>query len=219
MWKIALIVGRKDLLIEWRSRVVLWQVIPFGVIALVLCALAVGPDAHNMRRAAPGLFYVIVLLLALLTIGRSHSIESRTGTKTSVRMLGMDPAGVFLGKAGALFVELFITSVVVLAGVVVGMHTAFGATLRAAPSLLLALGALSAGGTMYGVLLGDTKTNATLLPVLALPPFTAILIAGERAFSSVLDGGSPWRWLGFLGFALAAYGAAGVVLYGVAEDS
>lgn len=219
MWRTARIVAAKDLQIEWRSRVVLWQVLPFGIIALVLCALAVGPDPDQMRRAAPGLFYLVILLISLLTIGRSQTIESRTGTRTSVQMLGLDSVGVFLGKTAALFIELVGISSLVLVGTIVGLHTPLAETLKAVPSMLMAVGAIAAAGSIYGALLGDAKTHATLLPVLVLPPFAAILIAGEKAFASSIQGSSPWRWIGFLGFALLAYVTAGVLLYGVAEES
>jgi len=219
MMQTAWIVARKDLLVEWRSRVVAWQVLPFGIIALVLSALAVGPSTPAMRRAAPGLFYLVVLLVALLVIGRSQTIEARPGTRTSVRMLGLDPAGIFLGKSLALLTQLVATCSVVLAGVVLALHAPWRATLLATPTVLLALVALSAGGTMYGALLGDTKTHATLLPILVLPPFAGVLIAGEKAYAGVVAGTSPWRWIGFLALVTVAYLAVGVLLYGVAEES
>ena len=45
--RVALLVAGKDLRIERRSRVLLWQVVPFGVMALVLCAA--GPRTYPRR--------------------------------------------------------------------------------------------------------------------------------------------------------------------------
>ena len=219
MIQTALVVMRKDLLIEWRSRVVAWQIVPFGIISLVLCALAVGPKISTMRHAAPGLFYLVVLLIALLTIGRSQTIEARSGTRTSIKMLGLDPGGVFLGKFVALLLELCLMSSLMLVGAVVGLHAPLHGTLLAIPSIALALAAMSAGGCIYGSLLGDAKTHATLLPVLVLPPFAAVLIAGEKAFAGTISGQAPWRWIGFLAGVALAYMAVGVLLYGIAEES
>jgi heme exporter protein B len=219
MWSTAWLVAGKDLRIEWRSRVLLWQVVPFAVIALVLSGLAVGPSAAEMRRVAPGIFYLVTLLVSLLIIGRAQGVEAPVGTRTSVRMLALDPAGVFLGKSLALFVELVGTSLVVLAGVVLVLHAPLRGTVVALPGVLLALGALAAAGTIYGALVGDARASATLLPIIALPPFAGILIVGEKAFASALVGGALARWLAFLALALAAYLALGVLLYGVAEES
>jgi heme exporter protein B len=215
MWLVA----AKDLRVEWRSRVVLWQVVPFGIIALVLAGLAVGPAATDLRHAAPGLFYLVVLLLTLLAVGRSFAIESPAGTTTSVRMLGIDPAGTFLGKSLALLVELALASLVLLVGVVVFFHARLAGVLESAPSIALALITLAGAGIIYGALVADSTYQSTLLPVVALPPLAGVLIAGEEAMRASLTGGSSLRWVVFLAAAAVAYVALGILLYGMAEES
>ena len=44
MIRVAWLVARKDLAIEARSRVLLWQVLPFGALSLLLSGLALGPN-------------------------------------------------------------------------------------------------------------------------------------------------------------------------------
>lgn len=219
MLRTAWLVAGKDLRIERRSRVLLWQVLPFATIALLLAGLAVGPNVAAMRHAAPGLFYLVILLVTLMMIGRSQSVEAPSGTRTSVMMLGLDAGGVFLGKALALFIELTLTGVVLLAGVVLVLHAPLSGAASALPSVVLALAALAASGTIFGALIGDSNGHATLLPIIALPPFAGILIIGEKSFASALTGDSVLRWLVFLTIALAAYVALGVLLYGIAEES
>ncbi len=215
----VLAVAQKDLRIEWRSRVVISQIAPFGVIALILCALAIGPSTSALRHGAPGLYYLVILLVALLTIGRSQAIESRPGTHTSVRLLGIDPGATFLGKALALFVELLAVGAVLLVGIVLLFHVDLARTALAAPSAALALAAIAAAGTIYGAVVGESSSQATLLPIVILPPFAAVLISGEKSMAATLDGGSSWRWIGFLALCLVAYVAAGLLLYGVTEES
>jgi heme exporter protein B len=215
----ALLVAGKDLRIERRSRVLLWQVLPFGVMALVLSGLALGPAHAGHSSAGPGLFYLVMLLVTLLMINRSQVIEGSVGTRTSVATLGLDPAGVFLGKALALAVELWVTGAVLLVGAVLVLHTAFVGTLEALPSAAVILAALAAAGTLYGALSGGGQGPATLLPVLSLPAFAPLLIAGERSFYSSLHGGALWQWWVISLVALAAYLAVGILLYGVLEDS
>ncbi len=219
MWRIAILVAGKDLRIELRSRLLLWQVLPFGVIALILSGLAVGPKASATRAAAPGLFFLVILLVSLLMIARSQNVESRVGTRTSVSMLGLDPGGVFLGKTIAIFVTLLGAAAVLLSGVVLLLHAPLSATQHALPAIVLALGSTAAGGTLYGVLVGDAEGQSSLLPVVALPPLAGILVAGEKAFGACIAGTSQTRWLIFLAVALVAYLALGVLLYGVAEES
>ena len=101
MWRDAALVAGKDLRIEARSRVGLWQVVPFAVLVLVLVAFAIGPDSASLRNAAPGIFWIAVLFSTVLTIQRSVAVESGEGTRDGLRLSGIDPAGIFLGKAAA----------------------------------------------------------------------------------------------------------------------
>lgn len=219
MIRTALLVAAKDLRIELRSRVLAWQVVPFGVMALVLCGLALGPSKAGHSSAAPGLFYLVILLVALLMVNRSQAVERTAGTKSSVATLGLDPAGVFLGKSLALAAELWATGVVLLAGTVLMLHTDLQGTVAALPSIMVTLGALACAGSLYGALTAGGDQAATLLPVLALPAFAPLLIAGERSFSAALNGGGLWQWWVIVSVALAAYLALGVLLYGVLEES
>ena len=215
----AWLVAGKDLRIERRSRVLLWQVVPFGVMALLLSGLALGPTRAGHSAAAPGLFYLVVVLVALLMINRSQGVESTPGTRASIATLGLDPAGVFLGKTIALCVELWSAGAVLLAGSVIVLHTDLRGTLVAVPSIAVTLAALAAAGTLYGTLTGAGNGTATLLPVLSLPAFAPLLIAGERAFSAALHGGALWEWWVISLVALVAYLGMGILLYGVLEES
>lgn len=115
----AALVAGKDLRIEARSRVTIRQIIPFGLITLVLFAFALDPDRGILRHVAPGLFWVTILLALLLAISRAYSIESDNGATDSLRMSGLDPSGIFLGKATAIAVELMLLEIVLTVGVVV----------------------------------------------------------------------------------------------------
>jgi ABC-type transport system involved in cytochrome c biogenesis permease component len=152
-------------------------------------------------------------------IGRSQSVENSPGTKTSVTMLGLDPAGVFLGKAMALLFELAVTTVVLLAGVVLFLRVPLHGALVGSPSILLTIATLSVAGTLYGAIASGVDGPATLLPVLALPAFAPLLIAGERSFASAVNGGDLARWLVILILALIVYVAIGIILYGALEES
>jgi len=215
----AWLVANKDLLIERRSRVLLWQVLPFGAMALLLSGLALGPAHAGTSSAGPGLFYLVMLFVALLMINRSYVIESTPGTRASVQTLGLDPAGVFLGKSLALCVELWLSGLVLLAGTVLVLHTGLHGALVALPSVLVTLAAMSAAGTLYGALTAGAQGAATLLPVLTLPAFAPLLVAGERSFSAALTHSGLWEWWLIVAVALVAYVGVGILLYGVLEES
>jgi heme exporter protein B len=217
MWRDALLVAGKDLRIEARSRVVVNQVAPFAVLVLVLFAFALGPDRDAMARAAPGLFWLAVLFCALLAVQRSFSVEAGEGTRDGLRLSGLDPAGIFLGKTAAVVLELLVLEVLLAVGVVV----LYGNGVRDPGALVATSIAGSAGlaavGTLYGALSSGLRVRDTLLPLLLLPVAAPVLLAGTRAWQAALgigssSGSDPWAAV-LLVFA-AVYLALGVVVYG-----
>jgi heme exporter protein B len=217
MWRDSLLVAGKDLRIEARSRVALSQVAPFGVVALVLFAFALGPNRSTMARGAPGLFWVAVLFCTVLAVQRSVSVERADGAGDGLRLAGVDPAGVFFGKAAAVFVQLLLLELVLG----VGVAWLYGARIEVpwliAVSCLLGTIGLAATGTLYGALSAGLRVRETLLPFLLLPIVAPVLLAGTRIWQAALSGGVPSQgtsWLRILLAFDAVYLALGVVLYG-----
>jgi heme exporter protein B len=221
MWRDALLVAGKDLRIEARSRVALWQVLPFALLVLLLCAFALGPGTSVLRSAAPGLFWLAVLFSTVLTTQRSFAIESGEGTRDGLRLSGIDPAGVFLGKAAAVAVQLAVLQVVLWVGLTllfgVHVHTAW---LAVVASLLATVG-LASAGVIYGALAAGMRVRETLLPLLVLPILAPVLIAGSRAWSAAVSGpaSSGTTWLRVLLPFAAVYLVVGVVLYGPLQEA
>jgi len=216
MWRDSVLVAGKDLRIELRSRVVLNQVAPFSLVVLVLFAFTLGPSRAPMAKAAPGLFWVTVLFAAVLAVQRSVSLES-SEARDGLRLSGLDPAGVFLGKAMALMAELVVLEVLLGAGVVLF----YGVHVRSALDLVAACVAgtvgLAAAGTLYGALAGGLRVRETLLPFLLLPVAAPVLLAGTRAWQAALGtaaGGAGDPWLRLLCVFAAVYVALGVVIFG-----
>lgn len=212
----ALLVAGKDLRIERRSRVALQQILPFGGIIVVMFAFALDADRTSLPAAAPGLFWVAVLLAALLAIGRSFAVEESNGARDGLRLSGLDGGAIFVGKAVAIAVELFLLEVVLGVAVVV----LYGVTLHGAIILLCAAVAatigLAATGTVYGVLATGLRARDTLVPLLVLPAVTPVMLGATRAFGAALDktNSDAWPWVQLLAaFSLLAI-AAGTVAFG-----
>ncbi len=119
MWRDAALVAGKDLRVEARSRVGVNQVVPFALLILVLFAFALDSDREVLTKVGPGLFWVAVMFSALLGIQRSFVIEADDDARDALRLSGLDGAGIFLGKAGAIAVQLVVLEVVLAVGVIV----------------------------------------------------------------------------------------------------
>jgi heme exporter protein B len=212
----AALVAAKDLRIESRSRVALQQILPFGGIVVVLFAFALDADRALLRRAAPGLFWAAVLLAALLALGRSFAVEEANRARDGLRLSALDGGSVFLGKAAAVAVELFLLEVVLGAAVVVLYDVEVRGVLAMVAAATAATVGIAATGTVYGVLAGGLRARDTLVPLLVLPALTPIMLGATRAFQAALDDvtADAWPWVQLLcAFAVLAV-AAGVIVFG-----
>jgi heme exporter protein B len=193
-------------------------VVPFGVLVIVLFAFALDPDRGVLARAAAGLFWVAVLFSALLAVQRSLAVEGADGVRDAIRLSGLDPAGVFLGKAAAVAAQLVVLEVVLATGVVLlyDVHVVGLWTLLA--TALAATAGLAAAGSLYGALASGLRVRETLLPLLLLPVVAPVLIAATRASESALTSTSfevsAGDWLGLLTTFAVLYVAFGLVAYG-----
>jgi heme exporter protein B len=221
MWRDAALVAGKDLRIEARSRVGLWQVVPFAVLVLVLVAFAIGPDSASLRHAAPGIFWIAVLFSTVLSIQRSVAIESGEGTRDGLRLSGIDPAGIFLGKAAAVGLQLLVLQIVLWAGVTVLFDVRVHVVWLAIVSSLLATVGLACAGVLYGALSAGLRVRDTLLPILVLPVLAPVLLAGSKAWQAALDGSSSSgaEWLRILIPFAVIYLVIGIVLYGPLQEA
>ena len=227
MWRTARLMAAKDLRIEWRSRQVTNQVLPFTGLTLVLFAFAL--DREDISAlVAPGLFWLATTFSLIVLVQRSFAVETADGALDTLRVAGVDPAGIFLGKALALAAQLVVLEALLMVGVVV----LYAARVRPAGMVLVAVTAVTATcglafvGTLYGGLAAGAKGRETLLPLVLLPVVAPVLIGATRAFEAafVLRGGASirtgvevsdgWPWVGLLAVFAAVFGAAGVLAFG-----
>ena len=217
----AWLVASKDLRIEARSRVLTNQVAPFAVLVLVLFGFALDADQRTLRMFAPGLFWVAVLLCLLLAVQRSSAVESADDAATGLRMAGLAPAAVFLGKSAAILVQLLVLELLLTAGIIVF----YGSSVKNLFLWLIAgLGtalAVAATGTLYGALASGLGVRETLLPILLLPVLAPVLIGATRAYDDALGAAAVdgWAWTGLLAMFAVVASTLGALAYGaLVED-
>ena len=216
MWRDAMLVAGKDLRVEARSRVGVNQVAPFALLVLIVFAFALDSDRGTLARVGPGLFWVTVLFSGLLAIQRSFVIEADDDARDALRLSGLDGAGIFLGKAGAVALQLVALEALLTVGVVV----LYGVSLHGPVMLLLTAVAatvgLAAAGTVYGIIAAGLRVRDTLLPLLVLPVLAPVLLAAARACDAALAGtpADGWPWVRLLFVFATIYVTFGVVAFG-----
>ncbi|MGB5759211.1 MAG: heme exporter protein CcmB [Acidimicrobiales bacterium] len=226
----AWLMARKDLRIEQESRVVLGQILPFGALVLILFGLAVSPDLtvlgtdrrSLLAQASPGLFWMAVLFSALLALGRSFAIESSDGNLDALKMAGLDPAGIFIGKALAVSAQLLVLELLLGLGAFVLYGAPLGNAVLLATVVVLTTTAMTCAGTLYAALASGLKVRDTLVPLLVLPVLAPVLLAATLATEAALFGptGDGWSWTLLLAVFALLYLGIGMLGFGpIMEES
>jgi heme exporter protein B len=220
MLHVARLVAAKDLRIEGRSRVITNQVLPFAALTMVMFAFALSSDAV-LERVAPGLVWLATLFSLLVMVQRAYSVETADGAVDALRVAGVEPGGIFLGKAAALAVQLLVLEVLLLVTALLLYRNELrweGAVLLVT-TLITATCGLAFVGTLYGGLAAGVRGRETLLPLLLLPVVAPVLIGATRATEAALGTAGTatsegWPWIGLLVVFAAAFGAGGTVAFG-----
>ena len=232
LWRTAVLVARKDLLVEWRSRVALNQVLPFAVVVMVMFAFALdrlpGGDGAGdtlLETVAPGLVWLATLFSLMVLVQRTFAVEAEDAALDALRAAGVDAGGLFWGKSLALAAQLAVLELLLLATALL----LYGTELRASGVLLLlatwvaATSGLATVGTLYGGLAAGARGRETLLPLLLLPVVAPVLIGATRAVEAALGTGGTavadgWPWVGVVAVFAVAFGAGGTLAFGPLID-
>ena len=183
----AWLVTRKDLLIEVRSREILYTTVFFAVSCVLVFAFGFVREGQAVDDAAAGILWIAVAFAGTLALGRAFERERQNETLRALLMAPVDRPAVYVGKlAGVLLllgvVELVITPLVALM---------FQAPLFAHPVLMVGL--LAAGtvgfaavGTLFAAMLVRARSRDVLLPILLYPITIPVIIAGVRGTAALL---------------------------------
>ncbi len=220
MFRDASLVAGKDLRIERRSRVTTQQIAPFAVLVLVLFAFALDPDRGVLGRASAGLYWLAVVFCTVLAVQRSAAVEVADHAGEGLRLAGLEPGGVFLGKALAVAAQLALLEVLLSFGIVFLYGSDLQEPLVLVATAGLATIGLAAAGTAYAAIAASLRVGNTLLPLLLLPVLAPVLLAATRAWEAGLAGvpGDAISWLQLLAAFAVLYVAVGVVGYGTLQE-
>jgi heme exporter protein B len=185
----VLIIIRKDLLIEWRTRSRLNALVFFALATLLMFSFALGPDTVALRRNASGYLWLGILFASVLSLAESFRIETENRALDGIRLAPADPRAVFLGKAIGNTVMLWILALVITP-VTIALYdvTVKEGMLKLSGVLLLGCFGISAPGTLYAAIASNARSRDVLLPLLLFPVLIPALLASVKATGLVLDG-------------------------------
>ena len=217
----AWVAAVKDLRIEWRSRSVAGQAVPFALFVLVLFGLALDADRSTLRSATPGLLWMSMLFVSMMAAQSSAGLETVDGAGRSLLLSGMPPSAIFVGKTAAVAVQLLAVELVLIPGGVVFYGADVDSVPLVAAVCAVATVGLAAVGSLIAAVVVGAQTHKTVLPILLMPMASPVLVAAARAFDDALGVAAVngWAWVGLLGAFAVGNLTIGVLAYpALSED-
>lgn len=198
----VLLIARKDLAIEFRTRSAFLSVVVFALLGIVIFYFAWDATAVSAADLAPGVLWVIFTFSGLLGLHRSFGVEQEERAIDGLLASPVSREAIFLGKAGANLVFVLAVQAIAIPAVSLFYNLPLGgiALPLAAIALLAAIG-LVAVGTLFSSMAANTRLSELLLPMLSLPFFVPIVIPAAQATAKLLSGrpvGDALAWLKLL---------------------
>lgn len=185
----SLVVARKDIVIELRSRSVILSAITFTLLALTIFFFAWDPTAVASIDLAPGVVWVIFVFVGLLALHRSFGVEQPTRAIDALVASPIDREAIFFGKLLANLAFLLLVEVVALPAAALLYNVPVGAYALplAGIAVLAAIGLVSVG-TLFAAMSVNTRLAELLLPLLALPFFVPVILPAAQASARLMSG-------------------------------
>ena len=188
--RVALLVLRKDVAIEFRSFEILSTTLFFAVSCVLVFAFAFVKDGEVVADAAAGILWIAIAFAGTLALGRTFERERYAETVRALLLAPAPRAAIYVGKLLGI-VLLLAAAEAMLIPLVALM---FSAALFTRPLLLVGL--LASGtvgfasvGTLFAAMLVRSRTRDVMLPILLYPITVPVIIAGVRGTAALL--GSP----------------------------
>jgi heme exporter protein CcmB len=199
------LITRKDLLIEARSREILYTTIFFAVACVLVFAFGFVREGRAVTDAAAGILWIAIAFSGTLALGRAFERERQNETLRALMLAPVDRPALYVGKLLGVLILLALVEIVLVPLV---------ALMFQAPlfqHMWLMLGLLGGGtlgfaavGTLFAAMLVRARSRDVLLPLLLYPMTIPVLIAGVRGTAALLqaDVDEPMAraWVAMLAF-------------------
>lgn len=203
--RIVWLVMRKDLLIEIRSREIIYTTLFFAVSCVLVFAFGFVREGRPVEDAAAGILWIAIAFSGTLALGRAFERERQSETLRALMLAPVDRPALYVGKLVGVLMLLAVVEAIIVPLVAL----MFQAPLFRHPVLmagLLASGTIgfAAVGTLFAAMLVRARSRDVLLPILLYPITIPVIIGGVRGTAALLqpdvDVPIAIAWLSMLAF-------------------
>lgn len=195
---VALMIARKDLAIEYRTRSAFFSSLVFSLLGVSIFYMVWDPTAVRPIDMAPGVLWTIFAFAGMLGLHRAFGLELQTRAMDGLLMAPVSREAIFLGKALANLVYVSSVLAITIPAVVLFYNLEFGSGLLILGGIgvLAAIGLVTVG-TLFSSMTVHTRFAELLLPMLALPFFIPVVVPAAQASAKLLVGADlqsvmPW---------------------------
>jgi heme exporter protein B len=186
--RIALLVLRKDVAIEVKSREILFTTLFFAVSCVLVFAFALVREGRVVEDASAGILWIAIAFAGTLALGRTFERERYGETLRALLLAPAPRAAIYVGKLLGIVLLLVVAELMLVPMVAL----LFGAALFARPLLLASLlltgtVGFAAVGTLFAAMLVRSRTRDVMLPILLYPITVPVIIAGVRGTAALLQ--------------------------------
>lgn len=187
VFRTALLLAKKDLLSELKTKQILVTQIIFAGLVIVVFSFAFDPSNNTTKAVIPGIIWVIIVFSGILGLNRSFISEQRNDTMQGLMVAPMEAQSIFLGKFFANFIMIMVVEVVSVPFLFMLFNFKIAGSI---PYFILIIFAGSFGfisiGTFLAALAANSKSSEMLLPLLLFPITSPILIGVTQATRIIL---------------------------------
>lgn len=185
----ALLIAKKDLRSEWRSKEAINTSVAFAVVILLLFSFAFDPAEEQTRDIAGGLLWMVFAFAGALILNRSFARELANDCLDALIVSPLPASSVFLGKAFANFILLLAVECLCLPVFAIFYNVSLLTTPGPlALVIVLATWGITVVGTMFSALTVNLNLRELMLPMLVYPMLIPDLMAAMHLTAAIVAG-------------------------------
>ena len=205
MLRAILLIVRKDLTVEVRSRELAYTTLFFAVSCVLVFAFSLVQEGRAAEGVGAGVLWMAIMFAGNLALGRTFERERQSETLRALMLVPAPRPAVYLGKLTGIVLLLAITEAVLVPLVAL----LFESALLSHPFWLASVVAtgtvgFAAVGTLFAAMLVRARSRDVLLPIMLYPMTVPVMIAGVRGTAALLqpepDIAIAQFWMALLGF-------------------
>ena len=205
-FKVAWLVMRKDMMVELRTRELLYTTLFFAASCVLVFVFGFVHDGRAVSDAVAGILWIAIAFTGTLALGRTFERERYNDVIGALLIAPVDRPAIYLGKLLGIIGLMGLVEIVIVPLVALFFQAPLLSSHFVLNVMLLASGTIgfAAVGTLFAAMLVNTRNRNVLLPVLLYPITIPVIIGGVQGTAALLQPESDplmaQAWIGMLVF-------------------